>query len=76
MLDVIVSPYGHGGDGSLSFEELAARAETRIYGGQPLRVAAVDDLIASKLTSSSPKDRTTVEELRRATGSPKPSAER
>ena len=76
MLDVIISPYGHGGLGSLSFEELESRAQTRIYSGEPLRVAAVDDLVASKLGASSPKDRTTVEELRRATGSPKPPEQR
>ena len=65
-LDVVPYPYGPGGpDDRLAFAELNARASTRVFAGQPVRIAGVDDLLASKRRSGQPKDRATVRELLR-----------
>lgn len=69
LLDVVPSPFGPGGDGDrLDYASLDARATTRILAGQPLRVANVEDLLASKRRSARFEDRATVRELLRAVG--------
>ncbi len=53
------------GDGRrLRYEELIGRAETQDVGGIAVRVAALDDLIASKEWADRPKDREALPELR------------
>lgn len=48
----------------LSYEELAARATVLDLDGIAVRVAALDDVIASKERADRPKDRAALEELR------------
>ena len=48
----------------ISYEELAARATVLDLDGIAVRVAALDDVIASKERADRPKDRAALEELR------------
>jgi len=69
VLDVVATPIGPAGpEDRLDFATLNARATTRILAGQAIRVAHVDDLLASRRRSSRPKDRATVEALLEAVG--------
>lgn len=53
-------------DGTLvDYEELVTRAERQTVGGVVVRVAALDDVIASKEAADRPKDREALPELRR-----------
>ena len=46
-------------------EDLLVRASSVDFGGVPVRVAALEDIIASKEWADRPKDRAALEELRR-----------
>lgn len=53
-------------DGGRSrYEDLLVRASSVDFGGVPVRVAALEDIIASKEWADRPKDRAALEELRR-----------
>ena len=54
-----------GRDGShRQYEDLASRAQVLEYGGMAVRVAGLDDIIASKEWANRPKDRAALPELR------------
>ena len=62
-LDVLVDIPGR--DGShRQYEDLASRAQVLEYGGMAVRVAGLDDIIASKEWANRPKDRAALPELR------------
>jgi hypothetical protein len=61
-LDVVLRPDGPGPTRSLEYRELAQRALTVRVFGTRVRVAALEDIIASKAAAGRPKDR---EALRR-----------
>ncbi|MFV0309070.1 MAG: nucleotidyl transferase AbiEii/AbiGii toxin family protein [Desertimonas sp.] len=52
----------------LRYAELAGRAEERTIDGFVVRVANLDDIIASKIWADRPKDRDALPELRRLSG--------
>lgn len=53
-------------DGGRSrYEDLLVRASSVDFGGVPVRVAALEDIIASKEWADRPKDRAALDELRR-----------
>ena len=59
----------------LSYDELNARATTHAYvGGVTIRVAALDDIVASKQWANRPKDRRACPNSRRSSASPRPPA--
>ena len=63
-LDVLTaSPTRDGGRSR--YEDLLVRASSVDFGGVPVRVAALEDIIASKEWADRPKDRAALEELRR-----------
>ncbi len=47
------------------YEDLVLRASSVDFGGVPVRVAAFDDIIASKEWANRPKDRAALDELHR-----------
>jgi predicted nucleotidyltransferase len=49
----------------LRFEELLERADSAVVAGLVVRVASLDDIIASKAWAGRPKDREALPELRR-----------
>lgn len=51
-------------DGVSSFEALRARASVAAFGGAELRVAALDDIIRSKVAAGRPQDRAVLPILR------------
>ena len=56
-LDIVPFPYGpHGKDDRFTFASLDARAETFAAFGQQIRLAHLDDVIASKLSAWREKD--------------------
>ena len=56
-LDIVPFPYGpHGKEDCFTFASLDARAETFAAFGQQIRVAHLDDVIASKLSARREKD--------------------
>ncbi len=65
-LDIVPAPYGpHGAADRFTYDRLDARATTVVAFGCPVRVAHVDDLIASKMSRLRPKDLHAEEELLR-----------
>jgi hypothetical protein len=62
-LDVLVDIPDRSGRG-MRFDELISRAAVQDVNGRTVRIAAVDDLIASKEWADRPKDRETLPELR------------
>lgn len=56
-LDVVPAPYGpHGAEDRFSYDRLNVHATTVVAFGCRVRVAHVDDLIASKMSRQRPKD--------------------
>lgn len=51
--------------GRARYEDLVLRASSVDFGGVPVRVAALDDIIASKEWANRPKDRAALDELHR-----------
>ena len=65
-LDVVPSPYGpHGKSDRFSYERLQQYALTKTAFGRLIRVAAFEDLVASKLSAKREKDRQILPELER-----------
>lgn len=65
-LDIVPTPYGPDGDADrFTYYRLDARATTVVVFGCSVRVAHVDDLIASKMSRRRPKDLRAEEELLR-----------
>ncbi len=62
-LDVLVDIPGRDGVRQ-EYEDLAARAQRLDYAGMAVRVAGLDDIIASKEWANRPKDRAALAELR------------
>lgn len=62
-LDVLVDIPGRDG-GRRTFEDLVGRAHVLDFGGLSVRVAGLDDIIASKEWAGRPKDRAALPELR------------
>lgn len=51
--------------GIRSFEGVRARSSTVVFGGHPLRVASLEDIIRSKTAANRPEDRAVLPVLRR-----------
>lgn len=65
-LDIVPAPYGpHGDADRFTYDRLDARATTVMVFDSSVRVAHVDDLIASKMSRRRPKDLRAEEELLR-----------
>ena len=65
-LDIVPFPYGpHGKEDRFTFADLNARAITKTAFGQQIRVARLDDLIASKLSARRDKDLLLLPEIKR-----------
>lgn len=65
-LDIVPAPYGpHGPQDRFTYDRLAARAVQVVAFGCPVRVAHVDDLVASKMSRRRPKDLHAEGELQR-----------
>jgi hypothetical protein len=65
-LDIVPLPYGpHGKEDRFTFASLNARAITKTAFDQHIRVAHLDDLIASKLSARREKDLRLISEIKR-----------
>lgn len=65
-LDIVPFSYGpHGTEDRFTFASLDARAITKAAFGQQIRVAHLDDVIASKLSARREKDRRLLPEIER-----------
>jgi hypothetical protein len=65
-LDIVPFPYGpHGKEDRFTFASLHARAVTKTAFGQQIRVAHLDDVIASKLSARREKDLRLLSEIER-----------
>ena len=65
-LDIVPRPYGpSGADDRFDFAALDARATTTSALGMPVRVAGLEDLVASKMSRRRPKDIAALPELER-----------
>jgi hypothetical protein len=62
-LDILIGLPTRSG-GRASYDQLAGRAEDHIIGATPVKIAALDDVIASKEWSNRPKDQEALDELR------------
>ena len=52
-------------DGIRSFESLRSRATVATFGGHPLRVSSLEDIIRSKVAANRPQDRAVLPVLRK-----------